>query len=48
MLRANAVREKPIGPHIDQCARDALDDRGLVANDDVAVGAATNTMEVVW
>jgi hypothetical protein len=39
--------QRPVGPHIDQNARDVLDDLGLLATHGIAVGTVTNGMEVM-
>ena len=39
--------ERPVGPHIDQNARDLLDDLGLIALCDIGSVEANNTMQVV-
>lgn len=46
MIRGKAVPERWAGPHVDQNARDLLDDHGLVPTGG-AVGAATHRLEVV-
>ena len=49
MIREKAVPERWAGPHVDQNARDLLDDHGLVptGGGGGGVGVATHRLEVV-
>ncbi len=47
MTRLITATEKPVGPHTDQTARDALDDFGLVITCNLATSPVTGMTEVV-
>jgi hypothetical protein len=46
VIRMNTINS-PHGPHTDQEVRDALDDFGLIATYDNAVGSIPHLMEVM-
>ena len=47
MIRKKAVPERWAGPHVDQAARDLLDDHGLVVDYYNVAGANFSMMEVM-
>jgi hypothetical protein len=47
VIRLITATKKPVGPHTDQSARDALDDSGLVITGSLPTGSATDMTEVV-